>query len=209
MISTYRRAIDIPEIVLDTLESYGNDANVILPQLNKARTAELSGQPVGNYLWITCSSNGNLELVLSCTSGNMGEYPIFICATRPFDDLNDAYLRPRIELLVERLKAELSSSRRVYSIYAPDPVSKLFSEEWTRITGIKHYPEPYYAAKITFCTRRSFVNRQTSVHPSLTYDLRPAIDSDIPAIAPLCYGFASESVSLLSPLRNLVCLTFL
>lgn len=208
VISIFSRASDFPEEVWGALESNGNDANVILPQAYKALAVETSGQLVGNYLWIACSSNGIVDFVLSCTPGEMGEYPVFICATLPFDRLTDAYLHPRIELLAKRLKAELPSLRRVYSVYAPDPVSKLFAEEWTRITGIAHYSKPYYAAKITFCTRRSFVNRQTSVHPSLTYDLRPAVDSDIPAIAPLCHGFASESVSFLSPLCNLVCLTF-
>ncbi|KAF9463588.1 hypothetical protein BDZ94DRAFT_605393 [Collybia nuda] len=189
----FTRATDISNDVWSALDSYANDANVILPQANKALIAESSGQPSGYHLWIACSWNGIVEFVLSCTPGDMGEYPIFICATMPFNYLTDAYIRPRIGLVAARLRAEIPSVGRVYSVYAPEPVTKLFAEEWTRLTGIRHYSEPYYAANITFCTTRSFVNRQTSVHPSLTYDLRLAEENDIPAIAPLCYGFAKES----------------
>jgi hypothetical protein len=195
--STFRKASDLPQRVWDILNSHSRNANVILPQANKALVAELAGEPIEDCLWITCNLYSTVELVLACTPGDMGDYPVFIFTSLPSNQLTTEYLRPRIELLAEALRGEPGSIQRAYSVYSPSPITKLFVDAWTRITGVKNYKnEPYYAANITFCTRRSFINRQTSVHPSLTYDLRPAVATDIVHIAPLCHGFAAESVSL-------------
>lgn len=52
----------------------------------------------------------------------------------------------------------------------------------------------YYAAKISFCTKRTFRPRQSSLFPDIEYDLRPAREEDTIQAAELCHGFASESV---------------
>ena len=124
----------------------------------------------------------------------MGSYPIFIVTTIPFDQLIDSYIKPCVQMLAEALKNAVHV-QRVYSVFAPKPITRLFVEAWTKLTGIESYAEPYYDANITYCTRRSFVNRQMSVHPAYTYEIRPADLGDINEIAGLCFEFAEDGVS--------------
>jgi len=129
----------------------------------------------------------------------MGSYPVFIMSTLPFDRLTEDYIRPCIEMLAQALK-DAVPVQRVYSIFSPEPISRVFADAWSKLTGIESLTsDPYYAANITFCTRLSFVNRSSSIHPSLTYEIRPAVPNDINDIADSCFGFAAESVSINEP----------
>jgi hypothetical protein len=126
----------------------------------------------------------------------MGPYPVFIMSTLPFDQLTNDYIRPCIEVLAKALRDAVTHVERVYSIFAPEPIARLFAETWTRLTGIENYAnDPYYSASITYCTKNSFVNHQTSLCPSPTFELRPAVANDINEVAELCFGFADEAVS--------------
>jgi ribosomal protein S18 acetylase RimI-like enzyme len=69
----------------------------------------------------------------------------------------------------------------------------MFTDLWVDHTGVPFVPDPYYAATFTFCTKDTFIDRAMTIHPSLKYDLRPAIESDVENIADLCCGFASVS----------------
>jgi hypothetical protein len=195
--STYTRASDLPESVLKVLRSNARNANVILPPALKIMAAEQSSNFNQKNIWITCASQNPpcpIEFVLSCAEGYMGSYPLFILTTLPVNQLTDEHIRSCVQMMAQALKKAVPI-QRVYSVFAPEPLTEAFVAVWTRLTGIKSHAEPYYAANITYCTRDSFVNRQTSVHPSLTYEIRPAIASDINEIADLCFQFAEDSVS--------------
>lgn len=194
--NTYRRASDLPQAVWDALRSDPRNANVVLPATIKALADEQAGLGHEKNTWITCSSYTTIEFILSVTEGYMGSYPVFIFTTLPYHALTKEYIQPCINALTQALKAAVSR-RRVYSIFAPDPVAILFAEEWSRLTGIATHPEAYYAAKISFCTIDKLDKRKATIDQSLGYELRPAVANDIPAIAELCFLFADDSVRIL------------
>jgi hypothetical protein len=195
--TTFSRASDLPEPVWQALRSNARNANIILPAALKILAAEQSPGFNQTNVWITCTSQKPpfpIEFIVSCTEGYMGAYPLFIMTTLPFDQLTDDYIQPCIKMLADAVK-KAAPVQRVYSIFAPEPITNLFVDAWTTLTGIKSHDEAYYAANITYCTRRSFINRQASIHPSITYDIRPAEPGDINEIAELCFAFAEDAVS--------------
>ncbi|KAF9254830.1 hypothetical protein L218DRAFT_938225 [Marasmius fiardii PR-910] len=185
-IDAYTTASKIPMNVLDALSSHPVDTNCILPTLLKAlNTERVSSLPSHDQLWIVCQSISGVELVLSCTENVLGTNPIFIVNLCP---LSIASLRPRIQEMVQQL-SRITVLRRVYSVFAPDDIAELFAEAWTRETGIQKYCEPYYAAKLSYCTRMTLTGHDGEPN----HYLRPAEDSDLDAIAQLCFAFASDS----------------
>ncbi|GLB37824.1 putative FR47-like protein [Lyophyllum shimeji] len=193
--NTYHSAEDLPKALWDALHSNPRNANVILPQTIKAQAEERSPANKSRHLsvWITCSSAFGIEFVLAVTEGYMGSYPVFIFTTLPFRALTDDYIRPCIYKLVRALDKAVPH-RRVYSVFAPEPITRLFAEEWTRLTGIANYAnQPFYAAKITYCTAKNLDKRNATIDVTLGYNLRPAVPDDIPAIGELCFLFAVDS----------------
>ncbi|KAK0486490.1 hypothetical protein IW261DRAFT_1582299 [Armillaria novae-zelandiae] len=181
-----------------TLESDEANFNVIYPHALKCRAAELAGQPPKpEQVWIVyfaCDPEPRVQFVLSCTSTEMGKYPIFIATTLPTNKHSLEFIQQPMFLLAKELRVhELVPVQRVYSIFAADAIAQHFATLWTGITGINHITQPYYAAKLTFCTKTTFRYRQATTVPGSTYELRPAVSSDTEDIAKLCYGFASES----------------
>jgi hypothetical protein len=196
-IHTYSKASDLPEWVLNVLRDNARNANVILPPALKIRAQEQSPDFHQDNVWITCASQDPpypIEFVLACAEGHMGSYPLFIMTTLATSRLTDEYIQPSIQMMAQALK-EAAPVERIYSVFAPEPIAKVFEQVWTKLTGIKSHTEPYYAANITYCTKRSFINRQASIHPSLTYDMEAATPDDINGVAKLCFHFADDSVS--------------
>lgn len=193
--STYTNIHAIPQLFWDTLRVNACRSNVILSNAEKTLASE--DLPIRKECWITCStfdsaSFETIDLILSCTDHAMGSYPIFIVPTRPLSQLDENYLLPRLSLLVRALHSAVSVSR-VFSVFAPDPVTEMFTDLWVDLTGVPFVPQSYYAATLSVCTKRTFIDRSTTVHPSLRYSLRPAVESDICNVAELCYEFALGS----------------
>jgi|ERR1700722_14163195 len=199
IIRTFRSAISIPTDVWTCFESSSKNANVMYPHALERLADEYDGRlPTGDEFWMVYWSNQpepTIDFVLSCTNGPLGTYPIFIFTPHSHARLHDDFLRPRITRLVRTLDQQVPH-RRVYSVFAAEPVAKTFAKLWTAQTGISTEKVPYYAALITYCTRMTLLDREMSIHPDQTYEIRPAVEADIPAAAELCYGFASESVRL-------------
>ncbi|KAI0045196.1 hypothetical protein FA95DRAFT_1495778 [Auriscalpium vulgare] len=195
VVNIYKHASVLPQSVWDVLRQDERRANIMYPHALKSLHTE-GGEDV--QLWMTCSTfhtldtHPTLDLILSCTEGPFGSYPIFILPTAPFDALTHDYLYPRVGQLVRAL-LPVVGPQRVFSIFAPEPVTKLFARYWSQLTGIAAYEQPYYAAKHTYCTRETFVDRCLSIFPDLSYLPRLATESDISAVAELCFGFSSTS----------------
>ncbi|KAJ3769079.1 hypothetical protein FB446DRAFT_237490 [Lentinula raphanica] len=202
-INTYYIPSAIPSYVWSALRQNSIRTNVVLPLMEKALSKEQNGllqSEDDDDLWITCSSvdaehNRTLDLVLSCTKNEMGNYPIFIVATVPFQQLLDhKFLPPRIHNLIREMKPAGIPVERVYSIFAPEPIAQLFAEIWTSRTHIAYYAIPYYAAMLSFCTRETLIQRNaTLMHGAIHFNLRPARFTDLAAVADLCYEFAAKS----------------
>jgi hypothetical protein len=195
-ISTHISAKALPQIALDALESSPRNANIMLPSVQKGILRER--KPAEVEAWIVCYSSdspGSVDFILSCVEGLLGSYPIFIFTPHPFCRLDEDFLSLRIPRLVQALHASVPT-HRVYSIFAPEPVASFFASLWSEYFRIPLNPNPfYYAAKLTFCSHRTFKNRQMTLHPDLIYEIRPAVENDIMEAAVLCRGFASGSVS--------------
>ncbi|TFK36975.1 hypothetical protein BDQ12DRAFT_724793 [Crucibulum laeve] len=171
------------------------NSNIMYPHLLKVAKMERQGAPTdSSQFWIVCCSAtkpDNVDFVLSCTDGPLGTYPIFIFSPRC--DMNSDFITPRIKLLVETLLQRIDV-RRAYSIFAVEPVSRAFANFWRLATGIGYYPEPYYAAMFSYCTRTSRApRRQNTILDNTTYHLRRAVTTDIPTVTILCNGFASTA----------------
>ncbi|KAL0570276.1 hypothetical protein V5O48_011687 [Marasmius crinis-equi] len=188
-VEVFLSASDIPSPVMEALQGRAVDANCILPSIIKAlegNAPSVAGQDSKQF-WIVCSSGRDVELVLSCTNNVIDTYPIFIVSLR---QLSDGYLRPRIYEMVQKFLT-VSPAARVFSIFAPHDVAQIFTQTWYEVTGIKSYPEPYYAAKLSYCTKDTFNNRSLTYNPA--WELRPAEAADLPRVADLCRQFASTS----------------
>ncbi|KAJ7270135.1 hypothetical protein B0H12DRAFT_1094698 [Mycena haematopus] len=192
--TTFFSAHSLPSEVWDALRSYPQNSNCILPIALKSLTREKNHESTlgSDQCWIVVQSDGIIDFVVSVTNGDIGEYPIFFFTTHPIHCLTSDFLLPRITRLAEALLAAVPVER-VYSIFAPDAITTIFVEIWHSLTGVQGYKEPYYHAKLTYCTRGSFINRQMTTFPGLVYELRPAVDSDLEAVASLCYQFAADS----------------
>ncbi|KIK62235.1 hypothetical protein GYMLUDRAFT_42181 [Collybiopsis luxurians FD-317 M1] len=197
-ISVYNRASDIPQDVVVALQSNAVRTNVTLPLIEKTRLRENAGDVDFDQLWITCvaiddEGRRTPELILSCTKNDLGTYPIFISPTIPASHLTEEFVIHRLRLLMVVITAKIPTER-VYSIFAPELVAEVFAELWYEMKGVAPYEEPYYAAKLSFCSKKTFRNRQaTDMGARGRYILRPAVMSDLRGVAALCFQFAKES----------------
>lgn len=82
---------------------------------------------------------------------------------------------------------------RVYSVFAPAPITKTFVRVWQSLTGAAPIKEPYYAALFSVCTADTFRARKQATGHEQASTIRKAEPADIPKIAQLCKGFASTS----------------
>ncbi|THU89760.1 hypothetical protein K435DRAFT_802481 [Dendrothele bispora CBS 962.96] len=195
-VNVYHHASDLPPEVITDFEKHPVTYNTIYPHVLKCKNLEAQGLSIQDgQMWIVITSYTSeicIDFVLSCTETRMGKYPIFIVTSRPLSVLSDDFIAPRLNLLIEELRHDVDD-RRIYSVFAQDNVARWFARLWTESTGIDSYREPYYAAKLSFCTPSTFINRSSTTHPSLTFIVRPAVEDDRCAVAQLCHGFASES----------------
>lgn len=185
------RASNLSVVARKALESIPVDASVILPTLNKCVELDMVGQSPLNHLWIAIYSRpGRVALVLSCTDGYMGAYPIFIVNTNATDDID---LTPFVQSSTLALQRHVPAER-VYSVFGPNRIARLFSKMWTQLTGVQAEPQPYYDATIS-CLRRHEAPPSFSLVDSSMFEVGLAGQADIVPIAKLCHAFASDSVS--------------
>ena len=198
--STYKRAVDIPPIVMTALHDDACSSNVIYAQLSKIRRGSATGHADDLWIavWVTDTSrmpaDPHLSLLLSCTHGSLGAYPIFIFASST-DDLINTALCQGIEFMSQELLRHVSPNR-VFSVFAPDAVADAFVDTWTRLTGIQACSgAPYYHAYLQSCDQTSLGDHMLLPIRNATFTLRPAMESDTDQVAKLCYEFAATSVS--------------
>ncbi|KAJ4483790.1 acyl-CoA N-acyltransferase [Lentinula aciculospora] len=184
----------LPNHVLNALDAIPVDANVILPFLKKSTDGEHSSPPLRslNQVWLSCLSCEHgvvtVDMVLSCTANEIGNYPIFIVPTQPVSHWNLDSLKARLHLLAKTLR-DTVRCKRVFSVFAPDTIVSLFSQQWSELVGVTINNEPYYAARLLSCTA---VLPPTSMTPPPGTS-RLAVAADSEAVARLCKGFSEES----------------
>jgi hypothetical protein len=192
ILSAFTRASDIPPQVISTLERHGHAANVILPQIEKSRQSE----PSGSQLWIVHQSDRDIEYVLAVTEGQMGPYPAFIFTTKRARDLTGPLFDSQMEELAQELHGRVNP-RRIYSVFAVQPICAKFCDIWSKLTGIPIEDGPYYDSILSYCTPQTL--RHDNQRPALhDFEMRPATPGDLEMVAVMCQGFSEESVSHLN-----------
>ncbi|SRR6266404_4029994 len=164
-----------------------------------ARHKAKSNEPFWLTLWSSPSPfiPPTLDLVLSCVSGTLGDYPIFLWT--PKTPTSPSWLAPRVELLAEHLR-DIVPPRRVFSVFGMTPLVKSFTRYWSDLVNCPIEPEPFYAASYTYCNLDTF---KEEFEPLPSGDnIRRARVEDIPGVARLCKEFADDSVR--TPIRSVL-----
>ncbi|KAF8549854.1 hypothetical protein OG21DRAFT_537352 [Imleria badia] len=201
----YHHAADIPNDVWRALLQNEAASNVILPFARKA--VNLSREGDGEQLWIALyDGTNNVEFVLSCTKGPLGNYPIFIVASKSSVQLAQEERRGRkladsMLPLVLCLLKEIPP-QRVFSVFSIAKVAESFAEIFEANTrqdyGIQALEHPYYDATFTFCTSETLKELPDSTSTfsgseDTVIALRRAEMSHLKGIAAMCKAFSETS----------------
>ncbi|KAJ3576491.1 hypothetical protein NP233_g391 [Leucocoprinus birnbaumii] len=200
-IQVFDSSLRIPRYVLNALQGNECRSNCALPLILKSQDLESRGQtPPHRQIWVVCSSVNSsgapsVELMLCVTEGYIDSYPVFIYNHLPPDLLTRGYIQPRMAALANALAEALNGNlARVYAVYGQDPLAEAFAWNWTNITGIGNLVDkPYYAAKLSYCTRQTLRSRFLPLPDDLIPEIRLANDEDVREVAQCCHGFASDS----------------
>lgn len=202
----YSHASDLPTAFWDALMQNEAAANIILPFAKKA--LDFPREEGSDQLWIVLydETSDDVEFVLSCTKGPLGNYPIFVFTPKSSVQLAlegrlGKSMTASLLQLVLCLLREVSP-QRVFSVFSIAMVAEKFAEIFEEHThGIHALEDPYrYDATFTFCTR------ETLKKASVSFSSRPesedilialchADTSHLEGIKALCKGFSFTSVS--------------
>ncbi|KAF5383481.1 hypothetical protein D9757_006138 [Collybiopsis confluens] len=191
-VSCYKHAKSLPDNVFNALEENRVDANVILPFLKKGTNERSNSYPSfsSEQLWVCCVNyTGKVEIVLSCTTNVIGGYPIFIVSAQPVSLWKRDSLEARLLRLAEALVKSVPVDR-VYSVFAPDTIVKLFSQQWSKLTNIP-VTHCYYEARLLSCTAATLTSSSST--SSVFGISRPVVAADLHDIARICLQFSEES----------------
>jgi hypothetical protein len=170
---------------------------------SRTSSSHVVGDPkakaIGNseQFWLTVWSSPSpfipptLDIVLSCVSWTLGDYPIFLWTPKNLTSISSSWLLPRVELLAGHL-LDIVPPRRVFSIFGMTPLVKSFARYWSDLVKCPIEPEPFYAAYYSYCNPETF---KESNDPLPRGDnIRRANIEDLAAVAQLCKEFADDSV---------------
>ncbi|KAI0294932.1 hypothetical protein BC826DRAFT_1091494 [Russula brevipes] len=147
--------------------------------------------------WLTVWSSPSpftpptLDIVLSCVSWTLGDYPIFLWTPKNATSISASWLAPRIELLAEHL-LDIVPPQRVFSIFGMTSLIKSFTRYWSDLVKCPIEPEPFYAAYYSFCNPETFKESKDSLPRGDS--IRRAKIEDLAGVAQLCKEFADDSV---------------
>lgn len=144
--------------------------------------------------WLTVwSSPSSLDIVLSCVSWTLGDYPIFLWTPKNLTSMSPSWLIPRIELLAEHL-LDIVPPRRVFSVFGMTPLVKSFTRYWSDLVKCPIEPEPFYAAYYSYCNLETFKESKDPLPRGDNDNIRRANIEDLTAVAQLCKEFADDTV---------------
>ena len=132
-----------------------------------------------------------LDLVLSCLSWTLGNYPVFLWTPRRPGTIQSDWLSVRIVQLTDYLRICVPPER-VYSVFGMTQLVKTFARHWSRLTGFVVNSEPFYAAHFSYCDTSIF--QASDARLPRGHELRKAKPRDMEAVAQLCKEFADDTV---------------
>jgi hypothetical protein len=150
-----------------------------------------------DHLWIVAFVRTPVcavKLILACTDGLTGKYPLFLFTPVPYAAMkDDAYIYPSLISAARHLQTHLPT-HRIYSVFGRDILSRTFATIWTQQTNIPLISEPYYHCKITYLTRTALELNRRELPSIPMAQIRPAEPGDWEGVAKICHGFAATSV---------------
>ncbi|KAF9515996.1 hypothetical protein BS47DRAFT_710689 [Hydnum rufescens UP504] len=191
----------VPELVHDPIQ-----ANTILPYALKRKAQEESGLASSAYssfpdgvppLWVVLWTERHgtqrpmLDLVVAITNSNISTLPLFIFTPHQAALTTPDFLFPRIARLVDVLKTVIDASR-VFAVFAPVQITRLFANLWSWKTGIAAVDTPYYRAVLATVTLDSLAS--SLADPQSFRRNRLAQMADLEEVAPQFKAFADDSV---------------
>ncbi|KAF8560057.1 hypothetical protein OG21DRAFT_1401354 [Imleria badia] len=194
----YNHATDLPVEFWAALGQNEPAANTILPFAKKAR--DFPREDGNDQLWIILyDDTGNVEFVLSCTKGFLGNYPIFVYTPKSSAQLAQEEENTADSLLqLVRCLLEKVPPQRVFSVFSVAKVAKKFAEIFEQQYGIRALKDPYYDATFTSCTSETLKKSSDSFSllpesEDFLIALRRADMSNLEGIKALCQGFSYTS----------------
>ncbi|TBU45252.1 hypothetical protein BD309DRAFT_860636 [Dichomitus squalens] len=198
----YLHANALPPAVWRSFRENPHTSNIMLAHAEKAtqRPSAVPGLPNAHGdLWVVlwdiryATSSPSVSFVLSCTTGPLGTYPIFIFTPLSATHLSYSSISPRILAVVDALRGHVPPER-VFSVFATDNIADVFADTWTARTGISLDQNPvYYHARLMYCDKSTFQSRQLSNIPGAEAKLRRAVGADVAKVGRLCHAFAADS----------------
>jgi hypothetical protein len=147
--------------------------------------------------WLTVWSSPSpfipptLDIVLSCLSWTLGDYPIFLWTPKNPTSISSSWLTPRVELLAEHL-LDMVPPQRIFSIFGMTQLVKSFTRYWSDLVKCPIELEPFYAAYYSFCNQETF--KESGALLPRGDSIRRAKFEDLAAVTQLCKEFADDSV---------------
>ncbi|KAI0361349.1 hypothetical protein OH77DRAFT_1391264 [Trametes cingulata] len=197
-VSVFRHPAHFPTSVWASLEDHPQSSNIIYAHAAKFVKVGTDSAHIQSFnLWIVCwtatSTEPTVDFVLSCTTGSLGPYPIFVFTPRSLSLLTREFVEPRIKSMVSALGANVAPER-VFSVFALDTVAEAFAAAWTAQTSIQLAQNPvYYHSKLMRCTKETFAVEDQKQVSDQSAELRLAVLADVHEVARLCRGFAAAS----------------
>lgn len=163
------------------------------PITDVAAMADQNKEPFWLTVWSSPSpfAPPTLDIVLSCVSWTLGDYPIFLWTPKNLSSVTPAWLNPRLELLAEHL-LDIVPPQRVFSIFGMTLLVKSFTRYWSDLVKCPIEPEPFYAACYSFCNPDTFKGSNDSLPRG--DNIRRANVEDLAAVGQLCKEFADDTV---------------
>ncbi|KAL1951577.1 hypothetical protein VTO73DRAFT_726 [Trametes versicolor] len=197
LISVFHSPFQFPPALWECFKAEPRNSNIIYAHAAKLRSTGIvtaPGPPVD--VWIVCWRQGPapiIEFVLSCTTGPLGAYPVFIYTPLPSEYLALGFIQPRIHSIIGYLQSYVAPER-VFSVFALDPVADAFAAMWTAMTRVPLATQPvYYHAQFMSCDRTTFKPGAQNGTARTPGPLRLAVPDDHIGVAALCHGFAASS----------------
>ncbi|KAI8980754.1 hypothetical protein BD414DRAFT_444218 [Trametes punicea] len=196
-VAVFHHPSQFPAALWACLERQPRNSNIVYAHIaNIARTRASPDFVRSSDLWIigwTAEPEAVIAFVLSCTTGPLGPYPIFIYTPLPADQLVDGSLRQHMLLAVRALRAQVPPER-VFSVFAVDRVADVFATIWTAETSVQlANPPVYYHAKLLYCTKATLASGEQDTGSDIYMRMRLATAGDAVGLARLCHGFAVTS----------------
>ncbi|KAL5495095.1 hypothetical protein ACEPAI_557 [Sanghuangporus weigelae] len=189
-------ALEFSQAESERLNAYRREQNGAQIGLSRVRASER--RTADRNFWLTVwttsdpkQESSELQLVLSCLTEYLGDYPVFLWSSDMPDSTDEDKLHSRLRALQVAL-LDIIPPERVFSVFGRSDLVKGFRRAWVSRTGFIEEPESFYEALLTFCTKDTI---RSSTQPEPTRGtIRKAESTDLPSVSTLCKEFADTSI---------------